>query len=103
MFIGTPSDPSTPIMDIDRELPFSLTAALEHITPFPPFPTEILLNIFDLACTNPKTALTLCLVNRRFNVLAKPLRFCSISAWGCKEMLNLVDCLEKNPHIVPMV
>ena len=91
-------------MDLDRELPFSLNAALEHITPFSPFPTETLLNIFKFACTaSAKTALTLCLASKHFNVLATPLLFRSISARGSKEMLKLADCLEKNSHIPSMV
>lgn len=91
-------------MDVDLELPLSLNAAFERTTPFPPFPTEILLNIFELACIhNTKTALTLCFVSKHFNDLATPLLFRSISACGSEEMLRLADCLERNPHIPPMV
>lgn len=90
-------------MDIDRELTFSPIIALEHVMPFPPFPTEVLLDIFDLACTSPKTALTLCLISRRFNALVTPFLYRSISARGIKEMLKLIDHLEKNRHIPPMV
>lgn len=91
-------------MEFDRELPFSLNTALEFITPFSPFPTEILLNIFEFACiTSAKTARTLCLISKHVNALATPLLFRSISACGNEEMQGLVGCLEKNSHIPPMV
>lgn len=90
-------------MEIDRELPFSPSVALEHIIPFPPFPTKLLLNIFDLACSSPKTALTLCLASKHFNALARSFLFRSISVCGSEETQGLVDFLEKNPLIPPMV
>lgn len=90
-------------MEIDRELPSSLNAALERITP-PPFPTEILLDIFEFASiASAKTALALCLVSKEFNALATPFLYRSISACGHGEMLVLIDRFEKNTHFPPMV
>lgn len=88
-------------MVTNQELPLSLNAALELITPFPPFPAEILLNIVELACTSAKNALTLCLVSKHFNALATPLLYRFVSARGFKEVQDLIDYLEKNPRIPP--
>lgn len=60
------------------------------ITPFPPFPTEILGLIFDLACTDTgKTACTLSLVSSSVRAFTKHLLFRSIVACRINQIQNL--------------
>jgi len=92
-------------MDFDLELPFPPNCPLDDVIPFSQsFPTEILMAIFKLSCTDGrKTAVALSLVSKHFRSIAKPLLFYSITVRGVKQMRAIIDLFDRDPEIARAV